>query len=94
MLFNAKHLISFYFYIAEFTNSLVKIAYSQRTVDLERCADLRALGQPLALPWAWLFEFHGWWHVLTAVGASQAIQVAREVREELERERRSPNESD
>ncbi|AEO62056.1 hypothetical protein MYCTH_2312981 [Thermothelomyces thermophilus ATCC 42464] len=63
------------------------------TVDLERCADLRALRERVGLPWAWLFEFHGWWHILTAVGASQAMQVAREVREELKTERRSSSRS-
>ncbi|KAL2168405.1 hypothetical protein VTG60DRAFT_7318 [Thermothelomyces hinnuleus] len=63
------------------------------TIDLERCADLRALRQRVGLPWAWLFEFHGWWHILTAVGASQAMQVAREVREELKSERRSSSKS-
>lgn len=56
------------------------------TIDLEYCAELRAIRERVGLPWAWLFEFHGWWHILTAVGASQAMQVAREAREEKRRE--------
>lgn len=56
-------------------------------IDLEFCAELRALRELVGLPWAWLLEFHGWWHILTAVGAHHFMQVAREVREELEREK-------
>jgi dihydroceramidase len=52
------------------------------TIDLEYCAELRAIRERVGLPWAWLFEFHGWWHILTAVGASQAMQVAREAKAE------------
>lgn len=59
------------------------------TIDLEYCAELRALRQQVGLPWAWLLEFHGWWHILTAVGASQSMQIAREVKEEVERERKA-----
>ncbi|KAK4038163.1 ceramidase [Parachaetomium inaequale] len=44
------------------------------TVDLEYCAELRAVRQRVGLPWAWLFD--------------QSMQVAREIREE-ERERKS-----
>jgi dihydroceramidase len=58
------------------------------TIDLEYCAELRAVRQRVGLPWAWLFEFHGWWHILTAVGASQSMQVAREIREEEERRKK------
>ncbi|KAM0433293.1 hypothetical protein ACHAPT_004169 [Fusarium lateritium] len=54
-------------------------------IDLEFCAELRNLRQRVGLPWAWIFEFHGWWHILTAIGASQFMGVVREVREEAER---------
>ncbi|KAF4976658.1 hypothetical protein FZEAL_6707 [Fusarium zealandicum] len=56
-------------------------------IDLEFCAELRDLRQKIGLPWAWLFEFHGWWHILTAVGASWFMNVVREVREEVNREK-------
>jgi dihydroceramidase len=58
------------------------------SIDLEYCAELRALRQQVGLPWAWLFEFHGWWHILTAIGASQCMQVAREAREEMRKEKK------
>jgi dihydroceramidase len=64
------------------------LGYVLWSIDLEYCAELRALRQKVGLPWAWLLELHGWWHILTAVGASQAMQVSREVNEELEREKR------
>ncbi|KAL7764307.1 hypothetical protein ACKLNR_005452 [Fusarium oxysporum f. sp. zingiberi] len=51
-------------------------------LDLEFCAELRNFRQRIGLPWAWLLEFHGWWHILTALGASQFMNVVREVREE------------
>ncbi|KAK4141970.1 ceramidase [Dichotomopilus funicola] len=63
------------------------VGYGLWSVDLEFCAELRAVKAALGLPWAWGLELHGWWHVLTAVGAAQAMQVAREVREFGERER-------
>lgn len=63
------------------------------TIDLEYCAELRAVRARVGLPWAWLFEFHGWWHILTAVGASQAMEVAREVRREVEKEERGVDKS-
>ncbi|KAK4102469.1 alkaline phytoceramidase [Parathielavia hyrcaniae] len=68
------------------------LGYVLWTVDLEYCAELRALRGRVGLPWAWLLEFHGWWHILTAAGASQAMQVAREVREQLELEKEAKRE--
>ncbi|TQV98439.1 alkaline phytoceramidase [Cordyceps javanica] len=62
--------------------------YGIWNIDLEFCHVLRDIRQRAGLPWAWLFEFHGWWHVLTAVGASQFMTVAREVREEVKREQK------
>jgi dihydroceramidase len=55
-------------------------------IDLEYCGELRKLRKQLGLPWAWLLEFHGWWHILTAVGADRFMNVAREVNEEVRRE--------
>ncbi|KAM3526066.1 hypothetical protein NHJ13051_003658 [Beauveria bassiana] len=65
------------------------VGYGIWNIDLEFCQVLRDIRQRVGLPWAWLFEFHGWWHVLTAIGASQFMTVAREVREEVKREQKS-----
>ena len=50
-------------------------------IDLEFCAELRQMRAQIGLPWAWLLELHGWWHILTAIGASGFMVVAREVRQ-------------
>ncbi|RMD41718.1 hypothetical protein DV735_g3423, partial [Chaetothyriales sp. CBS 134920] len=36
---------------------------------------LRALRHRVGLPLAWLLECHGWWHVLTAVGAGVFVDL-------------------
>jgi dihydroceramidase len=59
------------------------VGYGLWTIDLEYCDVLRA-SRDVGLPWAWLLEFHGWWHVLTAVGADRFMTVAREVRAQTE----------
>lgn len=48
-------------------------------IDLEMCQQLRSLREYVGLPWAWLFEFHGWWHVLTAVGAAIYMELVRDI---------------
>ncbi|KAK1756232.1 ceramidase [Echria macrotheca] len=63
------------------------VGYVLWNIDLEYCMELRALRARLGLPWAWGLELHGWWHCLTAVGAARFMDVAREVREEVEREK-------
>jgi len=63
------------------------IGYIIWNVDLQYCAELRAIRQMVGLPWAWLFEFHGWWHILTGIGAGRVMQVAREVHAEAGRKK-------
>lgn len=48
-------------------------------IDLEMCSGLRALRSHVGLPWSWLLELHGWWHVLTAVAAFDFMDLARDV---------------
>ncbi|KAG6292318.1 hypothetical protein E4U46_000295 [Claviceps purpurea] len=64
------------------------LAYVIWNIDLEYCAQLRALRQMVGLPWAWLFELHGWWHILTAMAAGEAMDLVREMRQEAEREKK------
>ena len=68
--------------------SICLVGYLLWNIDLEFCVELRSIRQQIGLPWAWLFELHGWWHVMTAIGASQFMMVAREVREEVNREKK------
>jgi dihydroceramidase len=66
---------------------ILLIAYALWNVDLEYCAELRRLKGWVGLPWAWLFELHGWWHILTAISADRFMEIVREVQEELIREK-------
>jgi dihydroceramidase len=63
------------------------LGYIIWNVDLEFCKELRMLRERVGLPWGWVLELHGWWHVLTAVGTSQFMDIAREIREEVRREK-------
>ncbi|KUI56508.1 Alkaline ceramidase 3 [Cytospora mali] len=48
-------------------------------IDLELCYPLRDIREFVGLPWAFVFEFHGWWHVLTAMAAARYIKLVREL---------------
>ncbi|KAI0410117.1 ceramidase [Xylaria palmicola] len=63
------------------------VAYALWNVDLEFCAELRQLREGLGLPWAWLLEMHGWWHVLTAMSAARFMDITREVQVQLKSEK-------
>lgn len=52
-------------------------AFVVRNVDMERHLELRAIRQKMGLPWAWLLELHGWWHVLTSLDASEYLVLVR-----------------
>jgi len=58
---------------------MLLIAYGLWNIDLEYCAELRNLRERVGLPWAWLLELHGWWHVMTAISASQFMDIVREL---------------
>ncbi|KAM7213746.1 akaline ceramidase [Rhypophila decipiens] len=55
-------------------------------IEFMYCSELRAAKAAIGLPTSWIFEFHGWWHVLTAIGAAQFMDVAREMRAEVRRQ--------
>lgn len=56
------------------------LGYALWNIDLQFCPELRAIRGRVGLPWAWLFEFHGWWHIFTAMGAGLYMDVVREMR--------------
>lgn len=39
------------------------------------CAQLTAWKRAVGMPWSFVFEFHGWWHILTAVGAYVSMMM-------------------
>lgn len=70
----AKHL-------RQFAKAVIALAvgYALWHVDLEFCEPLRSWRLALGVPRSFLLEFHGWWHVLTAVGAIEYIKLIREL---------------
>lgn len=55
------------------------VAFLLWNIDLEWCLELRRLRSAVGLPWAWLLELHGWWHVLTALGAALHMDLVRDL---------------
>ncbi|KAI0555015.1 ceramidase [Xylaria curta] len=66
---------------------LMGVAYILWNIDLEFCAELRELREHLGLPWAWLLELHGWWHILTAMSATRIMDLVREIQMQLKVEK-------
>jgi dihydroceramidase len=66
---------------------LLLVAYALWNIDLEYCMELRRIRERVGIPWAWFFELHGWWHILTAISANQFMDVVREVQDELRKEK-------
>ncbi|EPS39059.1 hypothetical protein H072_7171 [Dactylellina haptotyla CBS 200.50] len=48
-------------------------------IDGRFCYDLRNVRAIIRIPLAWVLEFHGWWHFLTALGAGRFVWVVREL---------------
>lgn len=38
-------------------------------MDNAICTSLTSAKRSIGLPWAFIFELHGWWHILTGIGA-------------------------
>lgn len=54
-------------------------------LDFIFCTELTTLKRTVGLPWGFLLELHGWWHILTAIGAYIfMIMVDRLTRDEVE----------
>lgn len=48
-------------------------------IDLELCFPLRDVRKVVGLPWAFVLELHGWWHILTAMAAARYVKLVREI---------------
>jgi len=46
-------------------------------LDSAYCSALRDTRKTLGIPFAFLLELHGWWHILTALGAGYCIRVTK-----------------
>jgi dihydroceramidase len=45
------------------------LGYFLWNIDFHLCSHVTAFKRSIGLPWAFLFELHGWWHILTGIGA-------------------------
>ena len=70
--------------IANFYKGRFVIGYVLWRMDFTFCSLLTSLKRSIGMPWSFLLEFHGWWHVLTAFGAyTFMILVENLTREDL-----------
>jgi len=51
-------------------------------IDGAVCGWLRDVRGGIGLPWAFFLELHGWWHILTAVGAGIVIRLTKRLTKE------------
>ncbi|PWY80568.1 alkaline ceramidase family protein [Aspergillus heteromorphus CBS 117.55] len=54
---------------------IFNVGYAVWLVDGWVCDLLRSSREAIGLPWAFLLELHGWWHICTGVGAYIFIAV-------------------
>ncbi|KAK7902477.1 hypothetical protein LTR67_002122 [Exophiala xenobiotica] len=48
-------------------------------IDGAACGWLRDTRGYLGLPWGFVLELHGWWHILTALGAGYCVRVTKQL---------------
>ncbi len=53
------------------------VGFGVWVLDSAYCGTLRETRKSLGNPLGSLLELHGWWHILTAVGAGYCIRVAK-----------------
>ncbi|KAK6437586.1 alkaline ceramidase ydc1 [Oleoguttula sp. CCFEE 5521] len=52
-----------------FGTSVFGVAYTLWQLDQIYCSQLTSWKRSIGMPWSFLLEFHGWWHILTAIAA-------------------------
>jgi dihydroceramidase len=59
--------------------------YALWCLDNVYCGDLRRWRRSVGMPWGFLLEGHGWWHLLTGVGAYYELMYGIYLRHCLDR---------
>jgi dihydroceramidase len=44
-------------------------------IDNYTCAWLRQTRRAIGMPWSFLLELHGWWHIFTGIGAYICVSL-------------------
>ncbi|KAH8727469.1 ceramidase [Phaeosphaeriaceae sp. PMI808] len=55
--------------MATFGISSGLFGYFLWNIDFHLCGYVTAFKRAIGLPWGFIFELHGWWHILTGIGA-------------------------
>lgn len=55
--------------MATFGISSGLFGYFLWNIDFHLCSYVTAFKHYIGLPWGFIFELHGWWHILTGIGA-------------------------
>ncbi|KAK4867133.1 hypothetical protein LT330_007874 [Penicillium expansum] len=58
-----------------FGAGIFHLGYIVWLIDSWACEWLTSVRAAIGLPWAWLLELHGWWHLFTGIGAYTFIAV-------------------
>ncbi|RQM08038.1 hypothetical protein DH86_00001369, partial [Scytalidium sp. 3C] len=74
-----------------FAVMMITVSRKTRRLMAENIKDRRILGQlrdmacakrAIGMPWSFILEFHGWWHIFTGIGAYVLIAVVEYVTSE------------
>lgn len=49
-------------------------------VDQVQCSNITVTKHWMGLPWGFVFELHGWWHILTGIGTAMFITFLTQLR--------------
>lgn len=52
-------------------------------IDRGQCSNLTTVKHWMGIPWGFIFELHGWWHILTGLGVALFITVLNQLRVHL-----------
>ncbi|OAQ66094.1 alkaline ceramidase family protein [Pochonia chlamydosporia 170] len=67
------------------------IGYFLWQLDLRYCSQLTRYKRQVGMPWSFLLEFHGYWHVLTAIGACTFMVMVEDLTNEDKAKDRKKN---
>lgn len=48
---------------------LAVLGFGIWTIDNTFCSSLTTFKRYIGMPWSFIFELHGWWHIFTGIGA-------------------------
>ncbi|RDW91101.1 hypothetical protein BP5796_02266 [Coleophoma crateriformis] len=51
-------------------------------IDVHCCGALTSLKRSIGMPWSFILEFHGWWHIFTGIGAYTSMALTEHLTSE------------